>query len=131
MPASDSERSRSPTTIERRIGTWPREATRRLWPVFLGGLIVVVPWLARNALELGSPFPGQAVENLFLVENEDIFAFRHHPDVATYLAQGASVVLTNPLRAAWDNLVNVILFPAFPVGVAGLVALVGMRRTCT
>jgi hypothetical protein len=91
--------------------------------------VVVVPWLVRNSLELGSPFPGQAVENLFLVQNEDIFAFRQHPDAATYLAQGASVVLTNPLRAAWDNLLNVILFPAFPVGVAGLVALVGMRHS--
>lgn len=106
-----------------------REAARRLWPVLAGGLVVVVPWLVRNYLELGSPFPGQAVENLFLVKNEDIFAFRHHPDAATYLAQGAGVVLTNPLRAAWDNLLNVIIFPAFPVGVAGLIALAGMRRS--
>ena len=113
----------------RPTGARLREATHRLWPVFVGGLVVVVPWLTRNYLELGSPFPGQAVENLFLVENEDIFAFRHHPDAATYLAQGAGVVLMNPLRAAWDNLLNVILFPAFPVGVAGLIALVGMRRS--
>jgi hypothetical protein len=105
-----------------------REAARRLWPVVLGGLVVVGPWLLRNQLELGSAFPGQAVENLFLVENADIFAYRDRPDAATYLAQGISVVLTNPLRAAWDNLLNVIVFPAFPVGVAGLIALVGMRR---
>ena len=113
----------------RPTGARLREAARRLWPVFVGGLVVVVPWLARNHLELGSPFPGQAIENLFLVENEDIFAFREHPDATTYLAQGAAVVLTNPLRAAWDNLLSVILFPAFPVGVAGLIALVGMRRS--
>jgi hypothetical protein len=113
----------------RPTGARVREATQRLWPVVLGGLVVVVPWLARNYVELGSPFPGQAIENLFLVENEDIFAFRERPDAATYLAQDAAVLLTNPLRAALDNLLSVILFPAFPVGVAGLVALVGMWRS--
>ena len=39
-----------------------REAARRLWPAFFGGLLVVVPWLARNWLEFDSPFPGQAVD---------------------------------------------------------------------
>ena len=114
---------------ERPSGTRLRDATARLWPVVLGGLVVVVPWLLRNWIELGSPFPGQAVENMFLVENEDIFAFRERPDAATYLAQGAATVLWNPLAAAWDGLLNVIIMPAFPVGLAGLVALVGMRRS--
>ena len=113
----------------RPTGARLREAARRLWPVVLGGLVVVLPWLARNWVELGSPFPGQAVENIFLVVNEDIFAFDDHPDAATYLAQGAATVLTNPLRAAWDSLISVIVFPAFPVGIAGLVALVGMWRS--
>ena len=113
----------------RPTGARLREAARRLWPVVLGGLVVVLPWLARNWVELGSPFPGQAVENMFLVVNEDIFAFDDHPDAATYLAQGAATVLTNPLRAAWDSLISVIVFPAFPVGIAGLVALVGMWRS--
>ncbi|MGD8485972.1 MAG: hypothetical protein PVH07_04965 [Chloroflexota bacterium] len=105
-----------------------REGVRRLWPVFVGGLVVVVPWLARNYAELGSPFPGQAVENMFLVRNEDIFAFSDRPDAATYLAQGAATVLSNPVHAAWDGLLTVIVFPAFPVGIAGLLALAGMRR---
>ena len=113
----------------RPTGTRLREAARRLWPVFAGGLLVVLPWLARNYLELGSPFPGQAVDNLFLVENEDIFAFREHPDAATYLAQGAATVLTNPLRAVVDNFTSVILLPAFPVGIAGLISLIGLWRS--
>ncbi len=113
----------------RPTGARLREAMRRLWPVVLGGLVVVVPWLARNHLELGSPFPGQAVENMFLVQNEDIFAFSERPDAASYLAQGAAVLLGNPLRAAWDGLISVILVPAFPVGIAGLAALVGMWRS--
>jgi hypothetical protein len=65
---------------------------------------------------------------MFLVENEDIFAFTDHPDAATYLDQGLSTVLLNPLAAAWDNLLTVIALPAFPVGLVGLIALVGLWR---
>jgi hypothetical protein len=110
-------------------GTRLRDVVGRLWPVVVGGLVVVGPWLIRNYLDLGGAFPGQAVENMFLVQNEDIFAFRDRPDAATYLGQGLSTVLLNPLAAAWDIFLNVILFTAFPVGVVGLVALLGMRRS--
>ncbi len=106
-----------------------REALLRTWPVVLGGLLVVVPWLARNSLEFGSPFPGQALENMVLVRNEDIFAYAHRPDLASYLDQGLTTVLTNPLAALWAGLVEVLLLPAFPVGAVGLVALVAMRRS--
>ena len=104
------------------------EAVHRLWPVILGGLLVVGPWLIRNWLELGSPFPGQAIDNMFLLRNEDIFAFSDHPDASTYMAQGPATILGNPLRAGLDGLVNVIAIPAFPVGIAGLAAAVGMWR---
>ena len=109
-------------------GTRAREAVSRLWPVLVGGLLVVTPWLIRNAAELGNPFPGQAVENMFLIDNEDIFAFSQRPTAAAYLQQGVGTLLGNPLAAAWDSLINVLAVPAFPVGVAGLVALVGLRR---
>ena len=66
---------------------------------------------------------------MFLVENEDIFAFRDRPDAATYLGQGLATVLWNPVAAAWDSLLNVIVLPAFPVGLAGLIALAGMWRS--
>jgi hypothetical protein len=110
-------------------GTRLREAASRLWPAVVGGLMVVVPWLARNYIDLGSLFPGQAVENMFLVENEDIFAFRDRPEAATYLDQGLATLLWNPVAAVWDSFLNVFAFTAFPVGIAGLVALVGMRRS--
>ncbi len=110
-------------------GTRRRQAFGRLWPIVVGGLITVLPWLLRNVVEFGSPFPGQAIENMFLVDNEDIFAFRDHPEAATYLAQGLATVLWNPLVAAWDGFLNVIVLPAFPVGLAGLIALLGMRRS--
>ena len=100
-------RSRPPSTRR-------REALLRTWPVVLGGLLVVVPWLARNSLEFGSPFPGQALENMVLVRNEDIFAYAQRPDLASYLDQGLTTVLTNPLAALWAGLVEVLLLPAVP-----------------
>ena len=113
----------------RPTGARSREAAQRLWPVFVGGLLVVVPWLARNWMELGTPLPGQAIENMFLASNEDIFAFSDHADAASYLSQGLATVLFNPIEAALDGLVNVLVLPAFPVGIAGLLALVAMRRS--
>ncbi len=115
-------RSRTP-------GIRRREALQRTWPVVAGGLLVVVPWLTRNSLEFGSPFPGQALENMVLVRNEDIFAYAHRPDLAGYLDQGLTTVLTNPLAALWAGLVEVLLLPAFPVGAVGLVALVALRHS--
>jgi hypothetical protein len=106
-----------------------RQGISRLWPVVLGGLIVVLPWLVRNYIDLDSFFPGQAVENMFLIDNEDIFAFSERPDAQRYLAQGAATLIWNPIAAAWDTFTNVLAFTAFPVGIAGLVALVGMRHS--
>jgi len=104
---------------------------RRLWPIVLGGLVVVLPWLARNAMELGSPFPGQTVENLFLRRNEDIFAYAERPSASLYLGQDLGTILGNPLAAAASAISDALLFPAFPIGVVGLVSLVGLWRSPT
>jgi hypothetical protein len=109
-------------------GTRLREASARLWPVVAGGLLVVTPWLLRNLIEFGSPMPGQAVENMFLGRNEDIFAFLDRPDLSTYLSQGLATILSNPVTAAIDGFVNVLALPAFPIGLAGLLALMVMWR---
>lgn len=117
-------------TVRRRApGERAGSFLRRLWPIVVGGLIVVTPWLIRNMVDLGSPFPGQAIENMFLTQNEDIFAFRDRPDASTYLGQGLASVLWNPVAAAWDALFNVISVTAFPIGLIGLVAIVGLRRS--
>ena len=101
----------------------------RLVPVVVGGLVVVLPWLARNAAVFGTPFPGQTLENAVLRRNEDIYAFAERPTLSTYLGQDLGTLLGNPIAAAWDALVNVIVLPAFPVGIVGLVALLLMRRS--
>jgi hypothetical protein len=110
-------------------GTRLADGVRRLWPVFAGGLVIVLPWLVRNVVDMGGPFPGQAIENLFLRRNEDIFAFADRPSAAAYLGQGLAVVIGNPLAAAWAAFVEVLIVPAFPIGVAGLVSVVGLRRS--
>jgi hypothetical protein len=101
----------------------------RLWPVILGASTVVLPWLAYNAVEVGSAFPGQAVENMFLVRNEDIYAFLERPTAERYLAQGPATLLSNPIAAAIDGLVSVVLLPAFPIGLLGLAGLVSLHRS--
>ncbi|CAN5628580.1 hypothetical protein BH24CHL9_BH24CHL9_04250 [soil metagenome] len=110
-------------------GTRARAAWWHLAPVVVGGLCVVGPWLLRNMAELGSPLPGQALQNLWLLRNEDIFAFLERPDLTAYLAQGIGVLFGNVLAAAWEGLLNVLILPAFPVGLAGLIALLGLRRS--
>lgn len=110
-------------------GSRMRLTLQRLGPVVAGGLITVTPWLLRNARDLGSPFPGQAIENALLRRNEDIFAFAERPALDTYLGQGLATVLGNPLAAAWDGFFNVLAVPAFPVGLLGLLAVLGMRHS--
>ena len=110
-------------------GTRSKEIVARLWPIVAGGLVAVLPWLARNIAEFGTPLPGQAVENMFLRRNEDIFAFMDRPGAAEYLAQGLGTVLSNPLQAALDVFVDVLVIPAFPIGIIGIVALVFLRRS--
>jgi hypothetical protein len=110
-------------------GTRFREVVSRLLPILVGGLVIVVPWLARNALELGSPFPGQTIENLFLRRNEDIFAFSDRPSAAAYLGQDLGTLISNPLQAAWAALSEVLLLSAFPVGLAGLLSVLGLWRS--
>jgi hypothetical protein len=102
---------------------------RRLIPVLAGGLLVVLPWLARNASAFGTPFPGQTLENAVLRRNEDIYAFAERPTLASYLDQDLATLLGNPIAAAWDALLNVIVLPAFPIGIVGLATALVLRRS--
>ncbi|MFO1539483.1 MAG: hypothetical protein ACKOTZ_03410 [Chloroflexota bacterium] len=106
-----------------------RHGLALLAPVVVGGLVVVVPWLVRQAGAFGGPFPGQASENLWLVTNPQIFAWAERPEAAAYLARGPAALAADRVRALGAQLTDVLLLPAFPVGVAGLAAVVGMRRS--
>ena len=100
-----------------------------LLPVVVGGLLVVLPWLARQAATFGTPLPGQTLDNALLVRNEDIFAFLDRPGLAAFLSQGPLVLAGNVARAFWHELVNVLLLPAFPVALAGGLSMMALRRS--
>lgn len=98
-----------------------------LLPVFAGGLVVVLPWLIRNAATFGSPFAGQALENALITRNEQIFAFVDRPSAADFLGQGVVTILGHQAEALLHQLANVLLIPAFPAGLMGILALAAMR----
>jgi Dolichyl-phosphate-mannose-protein mannosyltransferase len=100
-----------------------------LGPVVVGGLVAVVPWLARNAATFGSPFAGQALENALITRNEQIFAFVDRPSVADFLGQGVTGIVGHQVAGLLHQLVNVLLIPAFPVGAVGIVAVLAFRRS--
>ncbi len=100
-----------------------------LGPVILGGLLVVLPWLVRNTIDLGGPLPGQAIENLWLRRNEDIFAWLDRPTASGYLGRGVGALLADRVDAALHQLLSVLVTPAFPIGLLGLVAVVALRRS--
>ena len=85
--------------------------------------IVVTPWLVRQAVVFGSPFPGQAIQNLWFTRNQDVFAFAQPPTMAAFLAQGPAVIVEHIGTGMWHQLVDVLLLPTLPVGVFGLLGL--------
>lgn len=103
-------------------------AVRLLVPVVAGGLMVVLPWLVRQQLAFGGAAAGQVMDNLLLVRNEQIFAFHDTPTLGAFLAQGVGGLVANVGRAIAGQFTDTILLGAFPIGVAGIVATVGLRR---
>jgi hypothetical protein len=101
---------------------------RLLAAVVAGGLLVSVPWLIRNALTFGTPLPGQALDNALLVSNEQIFAYLERPSLAGFIDQGLPTLLGNVGAALWHNVVDVVLVPAAPLAVAGLLAGAALLR---
>ncbi len=104
-------------------------ASLALVPVMVGGALVVVPWLIRDAIVFGTPFPGQSIENAFLLRNEEIFAYLHRPSLAAFLAQGPGTILGHIGEAMGHDLLTVVLVPTFPVGLIGILAVLAMRRS--
>ncbi|MGZ6260104.1 MAG: hypothetical protein ACXWN5_04555 [Candidatus Limnocylindrales bacterium] len=109
-------------------------AARRAWlarsllaPIVAGAL-TVAPWLARNLAVFGSAFPGQASENLWFTRNSDVFAYAQRPGAADFLAQGPATIVGNMGVGLAHQLVNVVLLPALPVGLLGLLALIWLWR---
>jgi hypothetical protein len=106
-----------------------RTAAGLLGPVFVGGLIVVVPWMVRQQLTFGGAATAQALENMFLLRNEQIFSIHDRPTLGGWLAQGIPGIVGAPIRAMGTQLTDTILLGAFPVGVVGILSAILLRRS--
>jgi hypothetical protein len=102
---------------------------RAIAPTFIGGFLVVLPWLVRNFVTFGSPFPGGVVELALLTRNEQLFAYAERPSMTVFFNQEATLIVGRVLQALWRNLVTDLLIPAMPVGVVGLISLVALRNS--
>ena len=106
-----------------------RAAWRGLrWPL-LGGALLAVPWIVRNTLVFEGGLVRETPENAFFTRNEDVFAYLDRPSLTAFLAQGPGGILAHVAGGLVHGLVDVLLVPAFPVGLVGLVAFFGLRRT--
>ena len=110
-------------------GSRRRIAFRMLGPVVAGGVVLVLPWLVRNAIVFGSPFAGQTLQNAFLDRNEQIFAFLQPPTLDSFLGQGLPQIVGHQLAGMGHDLVTVLLVGPFPVGIMGLLAVLLLRRS--
>jgi hypothetical protein len=105
-----------------------RTALRLLGPVVVGGLVLVVPWLVRQQVTFGGGAAGQVMDNVLLLRNEQIFALHDAPTLAAFLAQGVGGILGNIARAVATQLTDTVILGAFPVGLVGIVSIIGLRR---
>ncbi len=98
------------------------------WPV-LGGVVVALPWIVRNAIVFEGGTLRQTLEIAVATRNEQIFAFTDRATLAAYLADGPAAIASRIVEGLRHDLVNVLLVPAAPVGLVGLLALVALWRS--
>ncbi len=110
------------------VGARLRASLALLGPIVLGGLLVVVPWLIRQQATFGGSATAQALENMFLLRNEQIFSIHDRPTFSAWLAQGMGAIAAAPVRAMGTQLTDTILIGAFPVGLVGIVSAILLRR---
>jgi hypothetical protein len=97
--------------------------------VLLAGALVTIPWLVRNAVVFEGGALRQALENVWLTRNEQIFAYLERPTVSDWLAGAPGTILERMAAGFGHDLVNVLLVPLGPVGIIGLASAVALRRT--
>jgi len=87
------------------------------------------PWAVRQWLTFGSAFPGQTAANAFSISPNDIFGWNAPPPtLATYLAAGPAALVAQRLEALRHNLIDVLVMPALPWSVVGLVGVALLWR---
>jgi nucleotide-binding universal stress UspA family protein len=92
--------------------------------------LIYSPWAIRDWLVFGNPLPGQAITNALSLHDYDIFAYQDQPTLARFLGQGPVALAGIYLTGIAHDLFQVLVVPALPVSVVGLLALpwAGRRR---
>ncbi len=103
-------------------GSRRRRATLIGLPALVA-ILVFAPWAVRDWLAFGTPLPGQTISNALFVHYTDVFAYQDPPTLARFLGQGPAALAGIYLAGIAHDLFSVLLIPAFPVGLVGLIAL--------
>ncbi len=103
---------------------WRGDARPRWHHVLGAGIafaLVLLPWMARNQSELGTPWPGSAVRTMFVTDHEDFYAYAKDISLATYLDQGMPAILGKIAfeLAASVKLMLTLVELIFPVAILG------------
>ncbi len=94
------------------VGISGRAPRGRAWRAALmmlaGYALIMGPWFARNWAVAGSPLAGGGLSALFLRDYDELYAARHIPTLADYLAWGLGNIAASKLNALVSNLVTLL-----------------------
>ncbi|MDW8070540.1 MAG: glycosyltransferase family 39 protein [Anaerolineae bacterium] len=71
-------------------------------------IIVMLPWMVRNELAVGTPWPAYGAQSIWLTQYDDLFHYGRPPSLERYLAWGWDNILRSKLEALWLNVQTVI-----------------------
>jgi hypothetical protein len=111
------------------VRRWPAAAWGASRWVLLAGAVVTIPWLVRNAVVFEGGALRQALENVWLTRNEQIFAYLERPNLNDWLTGAPGTIVERIVAGFGHELFSVLLVPLGPIGIIGLAAGVVLWRT--
>jgi 4-amino-4-deoxy-L-arabinose transferase-like glycosyltransferase len=95
--------------VRRGIGPWRTGLPRLSWSIAVASaaaaLVVVIPWLVRQQLVYGTPFPSAGGHTLWITSYNEQFSIGHPVDLSTYLGSGAPAIIGSKLTS-WGLLIG-------------------------
>jgi 4-amino-4-deoxy-L-arabinose transferase-like glycosyltransferase len=95
--------------IRRGVTPWRLERPRLGWGVGLASALaaslVIAPWLIRQQIVFGTPFPSAGGHTLWITSYNEQFSIGHPVDLGTYLASGAPAIVGSKLTS-WGLLLG-------------------------
>lgn len=93
--------------VDRGVGPWAGGGDRRMgWGAALGSgvaaLAVMAPWLIRDLVVFGSPFPSAGGHTLWITSYNQQFSISADPSFASYLEWGLPNIIGSKVSAFWE-----------------------------